>query len=267
MEIIPPPPSDAMSAPRAVRDVSLPVLLHFLARGLVLALPVLVPRPLPALPQSLPSPSSIGALSSPTGANNGLTRPVPSSSQQCWRRSSAAQPLKTRHIHSVSESLYPQVKHPHVALSTEVRDLPRLVFLFKGFVLAQVDLISGICGLRNAQERTLHTTDLPRLSCGSVLHPFDQSPTSRLARFEAELGFSGIHCIMFSGSAFASAPLLITVENFTISFLVRSSAMSSRCHRPPVIREPCHACKGTYVAWSTAGDFATCGSPRSIQPH
>ena len=50
----------------------------------------------------------------------------------------------------------------------------------------------------------------------------------RLARsfltFEAELGFSGIHCIMFSGSAFASAPLSTTAEIFTIPFLVRTSA-------------------------------------------
>ena len=86
---------------------------------------------------------------------------VPSSSQSCWRGSSAAQPLKTRHIQCVSWSLYPQVKHPHVALSTEVRDLPRLVFLDKGLVLAQVDLISSICNLGNAQERALHCANFP----------------------------------------------------------------------------------------------------------
>ena len=82
-----------------------------------------------------------------------LQEPDPSSSHSCRRRSSAAQPLKTR--------LYPQDKHPHVALSTEVRDLPCLVVLDKGLVLAQVDLISSLCDLGNARERTLHWANFP----------------------------------------------------------------------------------------------------------
>ena len=87
-----------------------------------------------------------------------LQEPVPLS---CQRRSSAAQPLKTRHIHCVSWSPYPKVKHPYVALSTEVCDLPRLVVLDEGLVLAQVDLISSLCDLGNAQERTLYWTNFP----------------------------------------------------------------------------------------------------------
>ena len=35
-----------------------------------------------------------------------------------------------------------------------------------------------------------------------------------------------------------------------------------RCHQFVVIRESCHACRSTHVAWSIAGDFAICGSPR-----
>ena len=42
---------------------------------------------------------------------------------------------------------------------------------------------------------------------------------------------------------------------------------SCRCHRPTVIQEPCHACQSPHVAWSIAGEFAFCGSPRSIQLH
>ena len=52
------------------------------------------------------------------------------------------------------------------------------------------------------------------------------APRKIFPDFEAELGFSGIHCI--SGSAFASAPLSTTAEIFTIPFLVRSSATCPR---------------------------------------
>ena len=57
--------------------------------------------------KSPPSPSSIGAHSS-------------SLSQSCQRKSSATQPLKTRHIHCVSWPLYPQVKHPRCALDGDL---------------------------------------------------------------------------------------------------------------------------------------------------
>ena len=90
-----------------------------------------------------------------------LQEPIPSSSQSCRRRSSAAQPLKTGHIHCVGWSLHPQVKQPHVALSTEVCDLLRLVVFDEGLVLAQTDLISRTCDLGNAQERTLHWANFP----------------------------------------------------------------------------------------------------------
>ena len=54
---------------------------------------------------------------------------------------------------------YPPRKHRHVALSTEVCDLPRLVLLDESVVLAQVDMICGLCD--NAQERTLHWANFP----------------------------------------------------------------------------------------------------------
>ena len=157
------PSSDA----RAVRDVSLHVLLHFLhflARGLVL-LPEqgLLPSSASSCidSSSPPSPTSIVHSPHQLVPTVVLQEPVPSSSQPCRRKSSAAQPLKTRHIHCVSWSLYPQVKHPHVALSTEVCDLPRLVVLDKAFFLAQVDLISSLCDLGNAQKKTLHWANFP----------------------------------------------------------------------------------------------------------
>ena len=88
-------------------------------------------------------------------------------------------------------------------------------------------MVSSLCDLGNAQERT-------RLCPSSVRPVVDLSPRAGMGLlpapqkifpdFEAELGFSGIHCIMFSGSVFQSAPLSTTAEIFTIPFLVRSSA-------------------------------------------
>ena len=69
-----------MSAPRVVRDVSLRVLLHFLARGRILGLSEQGSPPLPCSLLHrliLSSPSSIGALSSSTGATSGLTGASP----------------------------------------------------------------------------------------------------------------------------------------------------------------------------------------------
>ena len=54
------------------------------------------------------------------------------------------------------------------------------------------------------------------------------APRKILPEFEAELGFSGIRCIMFSGNAFPSAPLSTTADIFTIPFLLRSSATCPR---------------------------------------
>ena len=55
----------------------------------------------------------------------------------------------------------PQVKHPHDACPSEVRDLPRLVVLHVGFVLAKVDLLPGLRDLGNTWEWALLWTDLP----------------------------------------------------------------------------------------------------------
>ena len=118
--------------------------------------------------------------------------------------------------------------------------------------------------LRLCPSSVRPVTDLsPRARIGSL-----PAPRKIFPDFEAELGFSGIHCIMFSGSAFASAPLS-TAEIFTIPFLLRQQLTpgSCRCHRPTVIREPCHTFRSTRVAWSIAVDFAIFGSPRSIQLH
>ena len=90
-----------------------------------------------------------------------LQEPGPSSSQSCRRRSSAAQPLKSGRIPRVSWSLYTQFKHPHVALSTEVCELHRLAVLAERLVLVQVDLISSLCDLGNAQEKPLHWANFP----------------------------------------------------------------------------------------------------------
>ena len=146
---------------------------------------------------------------------------VPSSSQSSWRGYSAAQPQKTRHIHCVSGCPCPQVKHPHVVFPSKVRDLPRLVVLDEGLVLTQVDVILDLRDLGNTWDWALHWTDLPddpsTLSlihstshrpfahCGSGFPPEPQRTSLGL---EAVLGFSGIHCIIFSGRAFASAPLV-----------------------------------------------------------
>ena len=65
------------------------------------------------------------------------------------------------------------------------------------------------------------------------------APRKIFPDFEAEMGFSGIHCIMFSERAFPSAPLSTTAEIFTILFLVLSSAtcsnimLLSSSHRDP----------------------------------
>ena len=159
--------------------------------------------------------------------------PVSSSSQSCPRRSPAAHLLKTRHFHCVSWSLYPHVKHPHVALSTEVCDLPRLFVLDE-----QADLISSLCDFGNAQERTRHLANFQDDPAALTLI---RSPSHRplaslkdgalwkmFPDFDAELGFSGIRSIMFPESAFASAPLLTTAEIITIPFLFRSPATCSR---------------------------------------
>ena len=179
-------------------------------------------------------------------------------------------------------SLARQVKHPHIALSTEVCELQCLVVHDKGQGLAQVDLISSLCDLGNAQKRTLHWANFPddpealSLFRSASHRPLASrtdgslpAPRKIFPDFEAELGFSGIHCIMFSGSAFASPPLSTTAEIFTIPFLLRQQLTpgSCRCHRPTVIREPCHTFRSTRVAWSIAVDFAIFGSPRSIQLH
>ena len=67
-----------------------------------------------------------------------------------------------------------QVKHPHVALSTEICDLPCLLIFDKGLVLAHVDLNSSLCDLDNAQERWCQRMD-PHVECnvdsGSGLMP------------------------------------------------------------------------------------------------
>ena len=214
MGIVPHPASDTMSAPRAVRgcespcalalpgsragsrcsSTGFPPFLGFLLHRLILSSLAILPW--------CTSPCQLVLTVV-------LQEPVPSSSQSCWRGSSAAQPLKTRHIHCVSWSLYPQVKHPHVALSTEVCDLPRLIVLDEDLVLAQIDLISGLCDLGNAQGGDASLGKLPRRSCGSVPRPAtDLSPRAGMGSppapwkifldFEAELVFSGIQCIMFS---------------------------------------------------------------------
>ena len=112
--------------------------------------------------------------------------------------------------------------------------------------------LTGLCDLGNTQERTRFTGQnsqtILRLCPSSVRPVTDLSPRAGMGSppaprkifpdFEAELGFSGIHCIMLSGSAFASAPLS-TAEIFTIPFLVRSSATCPRImslsssHRDP----------------------------------
>ena len=50
------------------------------------------------------------------------------------------------------------------------------------------------------------------------------APRKMFPDIEAALGFSGIQCIMFSGSAFASLPLWTTNRIFSVPLLVRSSA-------------------------------------------
>ena len=99
---------------------------------------------------SPPSPSSSGALSSSTGANSGLTgsgpivvRVVPAQVLSGPASENSTHPL--RQLVSL-----PASQHPHVALSTEVCDLLRLVDLDESLVLTQVDLISGLCHLGNA---------------------------------------------------------------------------------------------------------------------
>ena len=173
-----------------------------------------------------------------------LQEPVPSSSQSCQCGSSTFQPLKTRHIHRLSVRLDPQVMHPHVPFPKEVRDLPRLVVLDEGFVLAQVDMIQRLRDLGNAQELTLHMADLPHYpstlslirsanhrplaSCGDGVSSCASEDFTKLqgcTRLQ-----HGIHNIMFSGSAFASAPLSTTTEIFTIPFLSRSSAAQPCIH-------------------------------------
>ena len=49
----------------------------------------------------------------------------------------------------------------HPLRQLEVCDLPRIVVLDEGLVLAQVDLISSLCDFGNAQERTLHWANFP----------------------------------------------------------------------------------------------------------
>ena len=161
-------------------------------------------------------------------------------------------------------SLDPQVKRPHVAFSTEVR--PVLLLLTKALSRpSRLDFEPS--GEDASQDRP------PRPSFDSVPHPFGHSPTSSFLRrwvlllrlerflldFEAALGFSAIHSVMFSGSAILSlrhcrqrlksSPFLSLYSRW------RLAPGSCRCHRPTVIREPCRTCQSTHVARSIAVDF------------
>ena len=89
---------------------------------------------------------------------------------------SAAQPLKTGHIHRVTWSLYSQVKHPPVAVLMEVCDLHRLVVKDEGLVQAHPDFISSLCDLGNAQGGRF-----TGLTSQTILQ-LCQSRTSRLAQ-------------------------------------------------------------------------------------
>ena len=95
--LLPPPDLWATFLPFLRRNVRF-MSLHFLARR-----PDWLTHPLlPRHPPVVHSPHQLV----PTVVSQ---EAVPSSSESCRRRSSAAQPLKTRHIHCVSWSLYPQV--------------------------------------------------------------------------------------------------------------------------------------------------------------
>ena len=161
-----------MSEPTAVRDVSLHVLLHFLARRLVLALPEQESPPFlgPLLHRLILSSLAIPPLvHSPHRLVPTVILQEPaSSSQSCRSRSSPAQPLKTRHILRVSWSLHPQVKQPHVALSTEICDLLLLVVLDEGLVLRR----------RRFTGQTSQT--ILRLCPSSVGPVTDLSPRARM---------------------------------------------------------------------------------------
>ena len=212
-----PPSSDAMSAPRAIRDVRLHVLLHFLARGLLLALP------------EHGYPSFLGPLLHCALFINWC---------QQWSYGNRfhrgpAQVLSGPASENSAHPMRQLVSLPASQASTRCAldgdcNLPRLV-VDEGLVLTQVDLISGLCDLGNAQERTFtwQTSQTILGLCPSYVRE-GWDLLQRLGRsslpLRGELGFSGIHRIMFSGSVFASAPLSTTAEIFTIPFLVRSSA-------------------------------------------
>ena len=121
----PSPSYNAMSAPRAVRDVSFPVLLDFLARWLV---------------------------SSSTGANSGLTGAGPIVIAAVPAQVSNG-PASENSTHPLRQLLsLPTNQASTRCVLDEVCDLPRLVVLDKGLVLAQVDLISSLRDLGNPDD-------------------------------------------------------------------------------------------------------------------
>ena len=104
---------------------------------------------------SSPSTSSIGALSSSTGANVGLTEPVPIIVSRA-----GAGPQRPTSI--ASAGLFTH-KSSIDTLRSRRRFVicPVLLFLTKALSSPKVDLISSLCDLGNAQERTLHWANFP----------------------------------------------------------------------------------------------------------
>ena len=223
---------------------------------------------------SPPSPSASGALSSSTDDRSHRRHNRAVASPQ---RPSLCK-LDTSIY--VSWSLYQQIKHPHVALSTEACDLRRLAVLDEGLVFTRVDLISSSCDFGNAHERMLHWAKFPDDPAAlSLIRSASHRPlasrkdgispcASKDLSLNLSLNSASVESTA-SRSRVARLPLRhcrqLQRSSPFLSWFGRQQLLPRpcRCHRP---REPCHACQSTHVAFSIVGAFAICGSPRSIQP-
>ena len=161
-----------------------------------------------------------------------LQEQVQSSSQSCRSRSSAAWSLRTRQD-PLRHHTFQILKR--CALDALFVTCLRHVVLDESLVLAQVDLLGPRLLL-------IFVTKMRRtLRCPSSVQPVialssffagigpPTAPRKISPDIEAALRFSGIHCIMFSRRACASA-LSTAGEFITTPFLVRSSATLSKDH-------------------------------------